>query len=185
MTEENLRKFCYSVWDKQKKMGEEPHLEDVIYDISGIKKNTVKDFTTIRPIWYRYNGGFEKIYNKIENEVLGKTFNLVVPEVNLDTNVRVADFGKVSGGGYKYDAIDLLIDIDGHGTISYEFIDPETEEQSLVDGTLWDALYEAQETYETGDFFGVLRYYCYEYFYKLLEKYGVPIDVEVDLKIFD
>ena len=44
LTEENLRKFCYSIWDKQKKMGEEPHLDDIIYDISGIKKIQTKTF---------------------------------------------------------------------------------------------------------------------------------------------
>jgi hypothetical protein len=42
MTEENLRKFCYSIWDKQKKMGEQPHLDDIIYDISVIKKTQPK-----------------------------------------------------------------------------------------------------------------------------------------------
>jgi hypothetical protein len=185
MTEENLRRLCYQVWDKQKKMGDEPHLDDVIYDISGIKKNTVMDFTSIRPIWYRYNGGFNNLYEKMKEEVLGNTFRLVVPEIDLDTEIKVVDVVKVMGGGYKFDNIDLLIDIDGNGTISYGFLDPETEEQELVNGSLWDALYESQEAYETGDFYGMLNYHCYEYFYKLLEKYGIPIDVEVELKNLD
>jgi len=38
LTDENLRKFCYQIWNKQKKMGEEPNLDDVIYDITDIKK---------------------------------------------------------------------------------------------------------------------------------------------------
>ena len=185
MTEENLRKFCYKIWDKQKKMGEEPHLDDVIYDISGIKKNTTEDFTTIRPIWYRYNGGFNNLYKKLKEEVLGNTFDLVVPELDLETSVKVIDVTNTAMGGYKYDVADLQIDIDGNGTISYEFIDPETEEQSLVNGSLWDALFEAQEAYETGDFFGGLRYHCYNFFYDLLEKYGIPIDVDIDLKNLD
>lgn len=185
MTEENLRRLCYQVWDKQKKMGDEPHLDDVIYDISGIKKNTVMDFTSIRPIWYRYNGGFNNLYEKMKEEILGNTFRLVVPEIDLDTEIKVVDVVRVMGGGYKFDNIDLVIDIDGNGTISYGFLDPETEEQELVNGSLWDALYEAQEAYETGDFFGMLNYHCYEYFYKLLEKYGIPIDVEVELEKLD
>jgi len=185
MTEENLRKFCYSIWNKQKKMGEEPHLDDVIYDISGIKKNTPEDFQTIRPIWYRYNGGFKNLFEKLKEEVLDKTFRLVVPELDLDTKIKVTYVFERKGGGYKYDVVDLSIDIDGNGTISYEFLDPETEEQSLVRGSLWDALYEAQEAYETGDFFGALNYQCYDFFYKLLEKYGIPIDVEVDLENLD
>jgi hypothetical protein len=185
MTEENLRKFCYSIWNKQKKMGEEPHLDDVIYDISGIKKNTPEDFQTIRPIWYRYNGGFNNLYKKLKEEVLDKTFRLVVPELDLDTKIKVTYVFEQKGGGYKYDIVDLSIDIDGNGTVSYDFLDPETEEQSLVRGSLWDALYEAQEAYETGDFFGALNYQCYDFFYKLLEKYGIPIDVEVDLENLD
>lgn len=185
MTEENLRRFCYSVWNKQKKMGEKPHLDDVIYDISGIKKNTTEDFTTIRPIWYRYNGGFKNLYEKLKEEVLDNTFRLVVPEIDLDTKVKVIDINLTSGQGYKYDVANLAIDIDGNGTISYYFLDPETEEQSLVNGSLWDALFEAQEAYETGDFFGGLNYHCYNFFYDLLEKYGIPIDVEVELENLD
>lgn len=185
MTEENLRKFCYKIWDKQKKMGEEPHLDDIIYDISGIKKNTTEDFQTIRPIWYRYNGGFKNLFEKLKEEVLDKTFRLVVPELDLDTKIKVTYVFEQKGGGYKYDIVVLSVDIDGNGTISYEFLDPETEEQSLVNGSLWDALFEAQEAYETGEFFGSLNYHCYEYFSKLLEKYGIPIDVEVELENLD
>jgi len=50
LTEDNLRKLCYTVWNKQKKMGEEPHLDDVIYDISGIRKESRDDYDKIRPI---------------------------------------------------------------------------------------------------------------------------------------
>ena len=185
LTEENLRRLCYSIWDKQKKMGEEPHLDDIIYDISGIKKNTNEDLKMIRPIWYEYNGGFNNLYEKLKEEVLGNTFDLVVPELDLETLVKVVDVTKTSRFGYKYDVVDLIIDIDGNGTTSYEFLDPDTEEQRLVNGSLWDALYEAQEAYETGEFFGALNYHCYEYFSKLLEKYGIPIDVEVELENLD
>ena len=183
MTEENLRKFCYSIWDKQKKMGEEPHLDDIIYDVVGIKKNTTEDFQTIRPIWYRYNGGFNTLFEKLKEEVLDKTFRLVVPEI--DTKIKVTYVFERKGGGYKYDIVDLSIDIDGNGTVSYDFLDPDTEEQRLVNGSLWDALFEAQEAYETGEFFGALNYHCYEYFSKLLKKYGIPIDVEVELENLD
>ena len=185
LTEENLRKFCYKIWDKQKKMGEEPYLDDIIYDISGIQKNTNEDFKIIRPIWYRYNGGFNDLFEKLKEEVLGNTFDLVVPELNLETLVKVVDVTNTSMDFYKYNVANLIIDIDGNGTVSYDFLDPDTEEQSLVNGSLWDALYEAQEAYETGDFFGALNYQCYDFFYKLLEKYGIPIDVEVELENLD
>ena len=184
-TEENLRKFLYSFWNTQKREGETPHLSEDIYDVINIKKNTTEDFTTVRPIWYRYNGGFNNLYEKLKEEVIGNTFNLVVPEIDLETSIKVVDVTNIARGGYKYNVADLTIDIDGNGTISYEFIDPETEEQSLVNGSLWDALFEAQEAYETGDFFGGLRYHCYNFFYDLLEKYGIPIDVDIDLKNLD
>ena len=185
ITEENLRKFCYKIWDKQKKMGEEPHLDDVIYDVSGIQKNTFNDFKIIRPIWYRYNGGFNSLYRKLEEEILDKTFRLVDPEINLDTKIKVVGVDKVNEGGYKFDSADLVIDIDGNGTITYEFLDPDTDEQKSVNGSLWDALYESQEAYETGEFFGMLNHHCYDYFYNLLEKYGIPIDTEVELENLD
>ena len=47
MTEENLRKFLYSFWNKQKKMGKEPNLDDVIYEISDLRRNTNGDFKII------------------------------------------------------------------------------------------------------------------------------------------
>ena len=69
LTDENLRKLCYSVWNRQKKMGEEPNLDDVIYDITDIKKNTREDLETIRPIWYEYNGGYEKILQDVRDKI--------------------------------------------------------------------------------------------------------------------
>ena len=44
LTEDNLRKLCYTVWNKQKKMGEQPHLDDIIYDITDIRKNMTHDY---------------------------------------------------------------------------------------------------------------------------------------------
>jgi hypothetical protein len=66
MTEENIRKLCYAIWDKQKKKGEEPNLDDVIYDITGVKKNTREDLDTIRPLWYEYNGGYDMLFEKLK-----------------------------------------------------------------------------------------------------------------------
>ena len=181
LTEEKIREFLYAFWDNQKKHGEEPTLDDMLYKVLGYNKNTSDDLQIIRPIWYRYNGGFEKLYKKLENEVLGKTFNLIVPEINLNTKVKVVGIDRVVGGGHQFDYLDIMIDMDGNGTVDYEFLDSETEEQRLVNGSLWDALSESQEAYETGDFFGMLNYHCYKYFYELLEKYGIPIDVEVEI----
>jgi hypothetical protein len=48
--------------------------------------------------------------------------------------------------------------------------------------SIYEALDIAREFYETGDVLGYLRNVAYDYFYDLLEKYGLPIDVEVDIK---
>lgn len=184
LTEENLRKLCYKIWDKQKKMGEEPHLDDVIYDISGIKKNTPQDFITIRPIWYEYNGGFNKLYEKLKEEILKKTFRIVEPEIELDTRVRVVDIDKTAMGGYKYDVVDLICEVDNQGTIMFNMYNDDDEEV-MVNDTIEAAYFEALSAYETGDLTGAINYFVYGYFNNLLEKYGIPIDVEVVLKNFN
>lgn len=186
MSEDNIRKFCYQIWDKQKKMGEDPHIDDVIYDFTGIKKYSLQDNIIIRPIWYEYNGGFKNLYGKLVKEVFGNTFRITEPEINLDTKVKVVDVTISSAYGHQYDVADLTVIMDGQGTIDYDSYDDETEEQTIHSGNLWDALFEAQEAYETGDFYGGLRSYVHEYFYKLLDKYGIPIDVEeVEIEDFN
>jgi len=185
LTEENLRKLCYQIWDKQRKMGDEPHLDDVIYDISGIQKNSRDDMTIIRPIWYEYSGGFNKLYDKLKEDVLGKTFRVFVPEIDLDTRFRIVDIENTSMDGYKYNVADLLCDVDNQGTISFNMYDDETDEEIMVTDTIEQAYYEAMSAYETGDLTGALNYHIFNYLTKKLEKYGIPIDVELELKTFD
>jgi len=185
LTEENLHKLCYQIWDKQRKMGDEPHLDDVIYDISGIQKNSRDDMTIIRPIWYGYSGGFNKLYDELKEDVLGKTFRVFVPEIDLDTRFRIVDIENTSMDGYKYNVADLLCDVDNQGTISFNMYDDETDEEIMVTDTIEQAYYEAMSSYETGDLTGALNYHIFNYLTKKLEKYGIPIDVELELKTFD
>jgi len=185
LTEENLHKLCYQIWDKQRKMGDEPHLDDVIYDISGIQKNSRDDMTIIRPIWYEYSGGFNKLYDELKEDVLGKTFRVFVPEIDLDTRFRIIDIENTSMDGYKYNVADLLCDVDNQGTISFNMYDDETDEEIMVTDTIEQAYYEAMSSYETGDLTGALNYHIFNYLTKKLEKYGIPIDVELELKTFD
>jgi len=74
LTEENLREFLYSFWDKQKRSGEEPVLDDMLYNVLGVRKNTSEDYQQIRPIWYEYNGGMDVLYDKMIGDIYGKTF---------------------------------------------------------------------------------------------------------------
>lgn len=178
MTEENLRKFCYKIWDKQKKMGEEPHLDDIIYEISDIKKETRYDYDIIRPIWYEYNGGYEVLENKIKNEIDTKEYKLIEPEFNLETKIKVVHLERIG------QFIEIMVDVDPRGTIDFHGLDEETEEEYMVNDTI-DAYQEALSNYETGDLMGMIRSVVYDFFYNLLEKYGVPIDVEVELENLD
>ena len=176
LTEENLRKFCYKIWDKQKKMGEEPYLDDIIYDISDIKKETRYDYDIIRPIWYEYNGGYEVLENKIKNEIDTKEYKLIEPEFNLETKIKVVNLERTG------DFIEIMVDVDPRGTIDFHGWDEETEEEYMVNDTIDAAYQEALGNYETGDLMGGIRAVVYDFFYNLLEKYGVPIDVEIDLE---
>jgi hypothetical protein len=40
MTEDNLRHFLFSFWDNQKKQGMEPVLDDIIYHVIDIRKDS-------------------------------------------------------------------------------------------------------------------------------------------------
>lgn len=176
MTEENLRKFCYKIWDKQKKMGEEPYLDDIIYEISDIKKETRYDYDIIRPIWYEYNGGYEVLENKIKNEIDTKEYKLIEPEFNLETKIKVVHLERTE------QFIGIMVDVDPRGTIDFHGLDEETEEEYMVNDTIDAAYQEALSNYETGDLMGMIRSVVYDFFYNLLEKYGVPIDVDIDLE---
>jgi len=176
LTEENLRKLCYQIWDKQKKIGEEPHLDDVIYDISGIRKETRDDYDTIRPIWYRYNGGFDRLFKKLKDEIDTKEYKLVDDEFNLETKIKVVHLDR------QGQFVEIMVDVDPRGTMEFHGWNEETEEEYVVNDTIDAGYHEALLNYEGADFQGMIRSSVYDLFYKLLEKYGIPIDVDVDLQ---
>jgi len=175
-TEENLRKLCYQIWDKQRKMGKEPHLDDVIYDISGIKKETRDDYDTIRPIWYEYNGGYDVLFEKLKNKIDTKEYKLVEAEFDLETKIKVVHLDIV--GHF----VEIMVDVDPSGTIEFHGWDEETGEEYVVKDTIDAAYHEALLNYEGAEFQGMIRSSVYDLFYNLLEKYGIPIDVDIDLK---
>ena len=176
LTEENLRKLCYQIWDKQKKIGEEPHLDDVIYDISGIRKETRDDYDTIRPIWYRDNGGFDRLFKKLKDEIDTKEYKLVDDEFNLETKIKVVHLDR------QGQFVEIMVDVDPRGTMEFHGWNEETEEEYVVNDTIDAGYHEALLNYEGADFQGMIRSSVYDLFYKLLEKYGIPIDVDVDLQ---
>jgi hypothetical protein len=183
LTEEKLQKLCYTVWNQQKKRGEEPHLDEVIYDISGIRKNTNEDFQLIRPIWYEYNGGFKNLVEKLKNEIDGEIYDLKSDWGNLDTRIEViyvTQFGRL---GEDF-GVDIFVYVDDQGTMDFNVFEEGTDNEIEVNDTIEAAYLESQGNYETGDLLAYLRSEVYDFFYKKLEKYGIPIDVDLDLKEF-
>ena len=176
LTDENLRKLCYSVWNRQKKMGEDPNLDDVIYDITDIKKNTREDYDTIRPIWYEYNGGFDTLFEKLKDEIDTKEYKLVEAEFDLETKIKVVHLDR------QGQFVEIMVDVDPRGTIEFHGWDEENEEEYVVNDTIDAAYHEALLNYEGADFQGMIRSSVYDLFYNLLEKYGIPIDVDIDLQ---
>ena len=183
LTEDKLQKLCYTVWNQQKKRGEEPHIDDIIYDITDIRKNSNEDFQIIRPIWYRYNGGFNNLFEKLKNEIDEKIFDLTSDWGNLDTRVQVIDVSQFGRLGEDY-GVDIFVNIDEQGTMDFQMFEEGTDNEIQVNDTIEAAYFEAQSNYESSDLLGYLRGEVYSLFYEKLEKYGIPIDVDVDLKDF-
>ena len=183
LTEDKLQKLCYTVWNQQKKRGEEPNIDDVIYDISGIGKNTNEDFQVIRPIWYRYNGGFNNLFEKLKKEIDGKIFDLETDWGNVDTRVQVIEVSQFGRLGEDY-GVDIFVNVDPYGTMDYYMYEEGTDNEIEVNDTIDAAYHEATLNYESSDLLGFLRGEVYSLFYEKLEKYGIPIDVDVDLKEF-
>ena len=184
LTEDNLRDFLYAFWNRQKKNGEEPFLDEMLYHVLGITKNSIEDYLQVRPIWYRYNGGRDVLYDKLVNELKDKTFRLQDDSQNLDADFKVVGFDSYELS-IKMEVVLLMLDVDGNGQIETTIYDDEDEDGEnyrieLV--SIYEALDIAREFYETGDLLGYLRSVAYDYFYNLLEKYGLPIDVEVDIR---
>jgi hypothetical protein len=183
LTEDKLQKLCYTVWNQQKKRGEEPHIDDIIYDITDIRKNSNEDFQIVRPIWYRYNGGFNNLFEKLKNEIDEKIFDLTSDWGNVDTRVQVIDVSQFGRLGENF-GVDIFVNVDPNGTMDFQMYEEGTDNEIQVNDTIEAAYFEAQSNYESSDLLGYLRGEVYDLFYKKLEKYGIPIDVDVDLKQF-
>jgi hypothetical protein len=59
-----------------------------------------------------------------------------------------------------------------------------TDNEIEVNDTIEAAYVEALANYESSDLFGYLRGEVFTFLLDKLEKYGIPIDVDVDLKEF-
>lgn len=174
MTEDNLYQFLHSLWNKQKKMGEDPHLDDVIYDVTDIRKDSISDYNIIRPIWYEYNGGYDVLLSNIYEEFLDKEFHLEGSE-NLKMDFKIDNIESY-GEDYFGGTVEITCQILG-GTVDGNFYNQETEEMEMVPNmTLQDQYAELE--YDSGDFDYFLKEEIYSFLDPKFEKYGIPIHVE-------
>jgi hypothetical protein len=184
LTKEKLRKLCYDVWNNQKKRGKEPHIDDVIYDVSGIQKDSNEDYKIIRPIWYEYNGGFNSLADRIVDEIEGKIFDLKSEWGNLDTKIKVDQIYLNTFYGLPKSII-ISVDLNNQGTMDFMMYEEGTDNEINVNDTIEAAYMEALGNYESTDFKDYLEGEVYDLLYKKIKKYGIPLeDVSVDLKEF-
>ena len=176
LTEKKLREFLYSFWDNQKKHGEEPSLDDMLFRVLEINKETRYDYDMIRPLWYDYNGGSEVLFKKLKDEIDTKEYKLTEAEFDLETTMKVVHLD------FERPILEIMVDVDPRGTIEFHGWDEETGEEYVVNDTIDAAYHEALINYEGSDFEGMIRSSVYDFFYDLLEKYGIPIDVDIDLQ---
>jgi hypothetical protein len=120
---------------------------------------------------------------KLKNEIDEKIFDLTSDWGNLDTRVQVIDVSQFGRLGEDY-GVDIFVNIDEQGTMDFQMFEEGTDNEIQVNDTIEAAYFEAQSNYESSDLLGYLRGEVYSLFYEKLEKYGIPIDVDVDLKEF-
>jgi hypothetical protein len=175
LTEENLREFLYSFWDNQKRQGEDSSLDDIIFQVTNIIKGSSDDHRTIRPIWYEYNGGYDVLLKKIDEEFLNKEFHLEGSE-NLKMDFKIdgiESYGEDVYGG-MVDIICQILD----GPVDGNFYNQETEEMEMVPNMYIGDQY-AELEYDTGDFTDFLRDEIQSFLDPIMERYGIPYHLEM------
>lgn len=177
LTEENLREFLFSFWDQQKKRGEKPHLDDIIFQVTGIEKDSREDKHQIRPLWYEYNGGVEKLKKQLKEEFEGKTFQ-IKGEFNLDMEVLVEEVHFYDEDFYSYEpACDLITRIID-GVVDSEMYNPDTDTYEWKEQQPISDVYSDLE-YDVGEFKDFLKLEAKSFFEEKVEHIGLPIYVDL------
>jgi hypothetical protein len=178
LTEENLKDFLFKFWDNQKEDGEQPSLDDIIYQLVGHSRHSAYDNTYIRPIWYEYNGGYQKVLQQVKDEILHGEFQIIDSSYNLDIIVFVRDIHTYGddfnfGGEVNLDCVVVGGTVDG-------FIYDGDEQIQVPNMDIFEQWGELE--YDTHDFEQFLEDETDMYFDKLLEKYGVPIHTDLMIR---
>jgi hypothetical protein len=156
-------------------MGEEPHLDDVIYDVTGITKGSEEDNQTIRPIWFEYNGGYNNLLEKLKEELLDKELSFEGNQ-NLKLTFMVDDIESYDDGRWKGE-----VDITCHlldGTVDGYAYDDETDQMVMVPNMYIGDQY-AELEYDTQDFDYFLKEEIRNFLDTIMERYGILYHVEI------
>jgi len=175
LTEDNLREFLFSFWDNQKKQGQEPFLDDILYHVTDVRKDSREDYQTIRPIWYEYNGGYEKILQDVRDKIEHGEFHFK-GDSNLDMVIfvdEVYSYGFKEQGGM----VDIICRVVG-GTIDGYVHNEETEMMDMVPNMDIFEQYSLLE-YDTQDLEQFLTDETYNFFSNLLKDRLIPIHVDL------
>ena len=175
LTEEALRQFLFSFWNNQKKRGEVPFLDDIIYQVTGINKDSRDDYEVIRPIWFEYQGGYKHLLQQIKDEIEHDEIQ-IKGDWNLDMIIfvdEVYSYGEKEHGGM----IDIICRVVG-GTIDGYVYNEDTEMMDEVPNMDIFEQYSLLD-YESGDLVQFLTDETYKFFSNLLKNRLVPIHVDL------
>ena len=181
---EKFKKVAFSIWDNMKKNGERPALIDIIYDLMDLKRNTNGDFKMIRPIWYEYNGGFDVLVKKIYEEIINKTFIITDNVPLLDTKFRVRQINVEEEDHWPLKTLNIICEVDRNGMMEYEDYDEENAEYYIKRDTIQQALYDLE--YDDQGLKDYIKGLIYDVLEPITdEKYGIPINIEIELVDFN
>lgn len=184
ISEENLRKLFYQIWNKQKNMGEQPHLDDIIYDLTDLRRDTNGDYKIIRPIWYDYNGGFDVLAKKIYEEIINKTYRITDNTPLLDSKFLVKQINVEEEDHWPLKTLNIVCEVDKNGILEYEDYDEENNEYYVKRDTIEQALYDLE--YDDQGLKDYIKGLIYDVLEPITdEKYGVPVNIEIELVDFN
>ena len=184
LNDAQLKKVAFSIWNGMKKKGERPGLIDILYELTDLRRDTNGDFKILRPIWYEYNGGFDVLAKKVYEEIINKTFRITDDAPFLDSKVRVRQLIVEEEDNWPLKTLNVICEVDKNGILEYEDYDEENNEYFIKRDTIEQAVYDLEY-----DNLG-LKEYIEGLIYDVLEpitneKYGVPINVEIELVDFN
>ncbi len=177
LTKETIKEFLFFFWDDQKSDGLEPSMDDIIYQISGIDKNSSDDYKYVRPLWYEYNGGYNVLVDKIKNELLDKQFTFE-SHYNLKMTFEVFEVISSNADDFRAGELEIMCSV-VDGTVDGSVYNEEEDRMEIIPNMpLRDQYVELE--YDTDDFVGFLEIETKRFLETKIEKYGVPFDIEIN-----